>query len=251
MGRLLDFANRVAFGALRDSIPENDAEDIDDDWEERFWERVKAGADYRDLDLWPRDKFYPRKDYPWKVYGYTKDGKKLRAMPTGTIPWWQLDTLMIHTTDTGALGPLRGLSIPAHGLISDPGTIGLLHKLNRRLPHGHSANKFSNGLEVSGRRTINAAQVEAGRLYIRWWCQTVRQNKALAHVEAGRSIGEAMDNMYPLYIIPHRHSHKSRRKDPDREVWEALGEWAIDEGLCKLGRVVGSGQRIPERGQPW
>ena len=238
MGRLLDFANRVAFGALRDSIPENDAEDIDDDWEERFRERVSA--DFRDLDTWPRDK-----EYNWREFGWP--GDKSRAKPKGRIPWERLDTLVLHTTDTGKLGPKRFLGIPAQGGIDGYGGIVLMHDLNRLLYHAHSANRFSNGLEVCGRGTITPEQVEAGRLYIRWWCQTVRFNKAVA---AGPPALAPED--IPLHIIPHRHSHWSRRMDPGPDVWEALGQWAIEMlPNVTLGRVVGSGQRIPERGQPW
>lgn len=225
---LLDWANRVAFGALQNSLPVRDADDIDEDWEPRFEARVSA--DYRDLDKWPRDKVYP-----WREYGWP--GDKSRAMPSGRLPWERLDTLVLHTTDTGGLGPQRFLGVPAHAGIDRDGGIVLCHDLDRRLPHAHAANRYSTGLEVSGKRTITAEQVEAGRLYIRWWHHRVRQQKkATART---------------LYIAPHRHSHWSRRKDPDREVWEALGEWAIDAGLCELGRVVGSGVRVPERGRPW
>lgn len=210
---------------------------------ERLLETGLVARDFRDLSQWNREK-----DYDWRRFGWP--GNKSRARSRGRIAWAKLDTLVLHTTDTGSLHPDRFLGIPAHAGITGDGSIVLCHALNTYLYHAHAANRFSNGLEISGRQTITPEQVEAGRSYIRYWIAEVRRRKALAR---GQPLGPAHAiGPEPLYIIPHRHSHWSRRMDPGPDVWEALGQWAIEMlPNVRLGKVVGSGVRVPPRGTSW
>lgn len=194
----------------------------------------RVSADFRDLSEWPRSK-----SYPWREFGWPSD--KSRARPRGSLRLSRLHTLVLHTTDTGGLHPKRFLGIPAHGGIDKAGGIVLMHHPTRYLYHAHAANRYSNGLEISGRGTITSEQIVSARIYLRWWRERILELRRGAGIDEGE----------PLYIIPHRHSHSSRRFDPGQAVWQAVGEWALDEGLFRLGRVYGSGIRIPRDGAPW
>jgi len=188
-------------------------------------------VDYRDLKEWPR-----RKEYDWRVWGWPPS--KARAQPYGSRSWGKTTTVMLHTTDTGPIGPKRGLGMPCHAYL--PGTsddIVLCHSMTALVAHGHAGNSFSVGLEISGRRAFDrASQVGRGRAFLEYF-------QALRHEQVGEDA--------PCYVMSHRMAHRSRVQDPGEPIWEALGQWAIDELGYELGPVVGSGRPNPDKGEKW
>lgn len=182
-------------------------------------------VDFRDLTVWPRKKVYDP-----KVYGWPKNKK--RGQPYGSRPWEKTTCFFLHTTAVGGMGKNRGLGIPAHLYVPEEPAIVLLHQMERLVAHGHRANRFTVGCEVSGKSNWDtASQVERVRTLIRYF-----QACRFHHIEEGT----------PCYIGAHRQSHRSRVNDPGFEIWRGCGEWAIEELNFRLGPVVGSGRSIPD-----
>ena len=187
-------------------------------------------VDYRDLEEWPRSA-----EYDWREWGWPPNKK--RAQPYGSRSWEKITTVMLHTTDTGPIGHRRGLGMPCHAFIPHDATVVLCHSLTALVAHGHAGNSFSVGVEFSGRCSFDSdSQAERGRAFMRYF-QNLRRMQ----------VGEDA----PCYVMSHRMSHKSRTRDPGVEVWEQVGQWAIDELGFQLGPVVGSGRPNPERGKSW
>lgn len=104
--------------------------------------------------------------------------------------------------------------------------------MERRLAHGHTANRFSVGLEISGVSNWDApSQIDRAKALLRYF-QAVRR----AHVGPDAK----------CYVMAHRQSHASRVRDPGKQIWQDVGEWAIDELGFELGPVVGSGNNLDE-----
>lgn len=202
----------------------------------------ECGVKVLDLRTMDRRKHYPPREacvqngHDFGNWGWYRDGddikdKKndpLRAKPRGTIPWPSLTGVLLHTTDVDMSAP-RFLGTPVQTGIAKDGTIVLCHPINAKLWHAHAANKFTCGVEVSGNKgAILPVQVEPLRALIRY-------------IHAERQRHHAGD----MVIMGHCQSHKSRKNDPGRDIWQAGGEWAIREMGLKLGPVVGSGRAVP------
>ena len=130
----------------------------------------------------------------------------------------------------GGMKAERGLGIPCHAFIPADEAITLCHHADRLTYHGHSANGFTYGVEISGRCDFDSpSQITRARLIIAWW-----QQERLAAFPGA-----------PCYIMAHRQSHWSRVRDPGPVIWRELGEWAIDELGMLEGPVVGDGSPIP------
>lgn len=220
--------------AVIDALARDDnQDDVDDDEPDpldslRSWcsKNEVSVVDYRDLKAWPRDKVYP------KEYGYPRN--KVRAQPASLTlrPWATITTFMLHTTAVGGMTDKRGLGIPAHLYLPKESAIVLCHEMERRLAHGHAANKFTVGLEISGVSDWDApSQIVRARALLRYF-QSVRR----LHVGP-----EAK-----CYVMAHRMSHSSRVRDPGKRIWQDAGEWAIEELGFELGPVVGSGTSVDE-----
>jgi hypothetical protein len=180
--------------------------------------------DYRRETVWPR-----HEDYPTKIYGWPAN--KARGRSRGKRDLAEVTALMLHTTDASGMKAERGLGIPCHAFIPADEAITLCHHADRLTYHGHSANRFTYGLEISGRCDFDApSQITRARLLIAWW----RQERLAAFPGA------------PCYIMAHRQSHWSRVRDPGPVIWRELGEWAIDELGMLEGPVVGDGSPIPD-----
>lgn len=171
------------------------------------------------------------REYPARPHGYPLNKK--RGQSRGVRRWESIDTIMLHTAAV-KLGPDRWLGVPCHGAIASDASVVLCHHADAYLWHGHAANRYSIGIEISGARTIEPPQVEPARALVRYYVELLRE-----HHEAEGVGGK------PIKIIPHRHSHSSRGVDCDAAIWRAVGEWAIDTLDLELGPVVGSGRPIP------
>jgi hypothetical protein len=188
-------------------------------------------VDYRDLKQWPRNRTYP------VDYGYPRD--KSRAAPPlrGVYrDWRSITTLMLHTTAVGGMTPKRGVGIPCHLYLPSDDAVVLCHELELLIYHGHTGNKFSVGLEISGVSAWdNPGQIQRARALVRYF-QAVRR----------ANIPDAA-----CCVMAHRQSHASRTNDPGLRIWQDVGEWAIEELGFKLGPVVGSGKDLgPWRNRP-
>jgi hypothetical protein len=175
--------------------------------------------DYRDLKTWPRTKTYT------KDYGYPLD-KSRAEPPKGGIrrDWKNITTFMLHTTAVAGMTSKRGIGIPCHLYLPQENAVVLCH--------GHAGNQFSVGLEISGVSNWDSpSQIERAKALLRYFQAQRRQVLG----------GDAK-----CYVMAHRMSHESRVKDPGKQIWQDVGEWAIDELGFELGPVVGSGRNVDE-----
>ncbi|MCA9680830.1 MAG: N-acetylmuramoyl-L-alanine amidase, partial [Myxococcales bacterium] len=126
----------------------------------------------------------------------------------------------------------RGLGIPCHFYVPKEPALVLCHDLERIVYHGHTANSFSAGIEITGVSDWDdGSQIERVRAILRYF-------KARRLAEVGADA--------PYYVMAHRQSHESRVNDPGKQIWQDAGEWAIKELGYQLGPVVGSGKTIDE-----
>lgn len=165
-------------------------------------------------------------EYDPKIYGYPRN--KQRGQARGVLPWEKVTTIVLHTAGVSGMHPDRWLGVPTHVAVANDATVVLCHELNTYLWAAHAANRYSCSLEIAGNKTISEAQVVSGRAAFRYMVDELRSRRP-----------------GPVYVAPHRFSHKSRAQDCGPEIWEALGEWAILTLDCELGPVVGSGQGLP------
>lgn len=194
-------------------------------------------TDYRDLKEWPR-----KKDYDTKIHGWPRNKK--RGHPYGRRNIKYRNTFMLHTTAVAGMGHTRGLGIPAHGYIPKDEHIVLLHQIERLVAHGHSANKFCYGCEVSGKSDWDVeSQIARCRQLVIYF----KESRERALLEEYNKKGRELKH----FIMPHRFSHKSRVHDCGIEIWRDVGEWAIEELGFSLGPVVGSGKALPKSGVHW
>lgn len=182
---------------------------------------VGITRDYRDLEQWDRTR-----KYDWRKYGWPAD--KSRGQSRGVIPWENLTTVVVHTAGVTNMHADRWLGVPCHAAVTDAGEAILCHNLNAYLWAAHAANRFSMSLEIAGNRTITDAQILPARELVRYMVDERRR-----HHDG------------PMFIMPHRHSHKSRAHDCDEPIWAEVGEWAMRELGLELGPVVGSGRPVP------
>jgi hypothetical protein len=167
--------------------------------------------------------------YDPKIHGYPVD--KSRGQARGVLPWRSIDTLVLHTAGTEGLHPDRWLGVPCHNAVANDATIVLCHRLDAYLWASHASNRRSVSLEVAGNRTITPAQAVAARALARYNVEELRRKRPLD------DNGEPL----PLYVRPHRLTHKSRAVDTDPAIWREVGEYCIDELGLKLGKPLGSG----------
>jgi hypothetical protein len=183
--------------------------------------------DYRDLKQWPRKKTYT------KDYGYPLD-KSRAEPPKGGIrrAWSTIDSFMLHTTAVSGMTAKRGVGIPCHLYLPKEDAVVLCHELELLIYHGHAGNKFSVGLEIAGASAWDSpSQIERAKALLRYF-------------QAQRRL--MVGNDAKCYVMAHRQSHESRVNDPGKQIWQDVGEWAIDELGFELGRVVGSGRDLNE-----
>lgn len=186
-------------------------------------ERVRV-VDLRGMD---RMIHYDPEDWGWFRGGTRKKNVPRRGRARGTLPWEKRTAIMLHTCAVDMRSP-RFLGCPCHDGISQDGAIVLCHPHNALVYHGHSANRFSIGVEISGKRTITDKQIKSARILLRFITEERQE-----HHEG------------QMAIVAHRMSHRSRVNDPDAQIWRELGVWAIDVLGLKLGPTVGSGRTIP------
>lgn len=182
---------------------------------------VVVSRDFRDVKKWDRTK-----TYDWRKYGWP--GDKSRGQSRGKLPWDKITTIVLHTADANGMHPDRWLGVPSHCAVADDSTAVLQHRLDAYLWAAHALNRFSMSLEIAGKGAITDAQIPVARALVRFMYET-RQS----HHEG------------QMYIAPHRFGHRSRVRDCDSAIWNAVGVWAMDELGLELGPVVGSGKPLP------
>ena len=184
-------------------------------------------VDYRDLDTWPRNKVYD-----WREFGYP--GDKSRAHPYGTRDWNHTTAIWVHTTDTGPIGAHRFLGIPCHGGIAGDATIVLCHHPWRLVPHGHAANRFAIGIEISGRMSMTPEQRTSARQLIEYYV-----------AERTRNLDPQGPFTGPMAIGGHFMSFGGK-PCPGEELFRDLVAWGVNELGLQRGPVVGTGRKPPE-----
>jgi hypothetical protein len=166
------------------------------------------------------------REYDPKRYGWPKNMK--RGQARGMLAWEKVTTIVLHTSGVNGMHPDRWLGVPTHVAVANDATIVLCHELNAYLWAAHAANHYSCSLEIAGDKTITEAQIVSGRAALRYMVDELRERRSGI-----------------VYVAPHRFSHRSRAQDCGPEIWEALGDWAMNELDCELGPVVGSGRALP------
>lgn len=173
-------------------------------------------------------------DHDFGAWGYFRDDDPKRNLPIrgrahGRIAWPKRTTIMLHTTAVIRMAAPRFLGTPAHAAIAYDGTIVLMQPSDAFMWHGHAGNRFSIGVEIAGKSSIEQHQIEPARALLRYL-----HDDRQTHHEA------------QMAIMQHGMAHKSRHpQDCGRAVWEAVAVPAIAELDLKIGPVVGSGS-MPE-----
>lgn len=172
-----------------------------------------------DLDFGAWGYFRTKRNGKW-VYAETPP---LRGENHGSRPWVSMTCTVIHTAAV-VMHAARYIGVPVqHGIAKD-GTIVLCHGIDTYCYHADGANRFSDGIEISGRSTINAAQIVAVHLLLRY----IDAEKA-AHGVKTRC------------VTPHAFSQSQKPNDCGAQVWPHTGQWAQDVLGMKLGPVIAGG----------
>lgn len=171
--------------------------------------------------------------YDPKIHGYPTD--KSRGQSRGVLAWEKVSTIIIHTAGTNGLHPDRWLGVPCHTAVASDATAVLCHELNTYLWAAHAANRYSCSMEIAGNRTITDAQIVVARALLTYMASELRRRRPVG--PNGKPL--------PVYVAPHKFSHKSRVKDCDTRIWQEVGEWGMRELGLLLGPVVGSGTPLP------
>lgn len=200
--------------------------------------------------------------YNWTDLKKEKRTKE-RGKSKGKRNWTDITALCLHQTavDFGS-NPKRMLNVPAHGGTLQDGHIILLNSPIEYMWHGHSANMFSIGIEISCR----AAGIE-GNPETFWISKKEKTQKK----EYQDLVTEATDIQLQAtlelckyyidlvsenggeikYVIAHRQSHKSRVSDPGSKIWKRIAIPLMKEKNLSLHPVIGSGNPIPTAWDPY
>lgn len=201
--------------------------------------RLKRLADEHGLEVYDFRGFDRTAHYDPREWGWFRDEDPKRNLPArgrarGRRAWESITAVMLHRTGVD-MGPHRFLGTPCHDAVARDGSIVLCHPHDAYLPHGHRANRFSVGLEVSS---------ADGRI-------TGRQGVA-ADILLEYVIDDLLEHRPGVPdLMPHRFSHRSRKVDPGRRIWNRVAVPLILERSLGLGPVVGSGRPLPLPGEPW
>lgn len=172
-----------------------------------------------DLDFGPWGYFRTKKAGKWV---FTETPPK-RGRAHGTRPWEKMTSTVVHTAAV-TMHAARFIGVPAqHGIAADA-TIVLAQPINAYMWHANAANKFSDGIEISGKGTITANQTLAVQILLRY----IDAKKA----EMG---------VTKRLIAPHAFSQKKKPNDCGGKIWQVTGQWAQDVLGMSLGPVVGNG----------
>ena len=259
MAPFFDATGRATFRDLWSFFGDPNPEPDPLDTVEELADEIEAlGLKFRDFRGWKRDKKYPS-----KPYGYSRTGglNRKQGRAHGTLPWEKRTAVMLHCTGTQreAMHVDRFVGVPCHIAVASDG-VSVCHPLNAYLYHGHAANRFAVGIEVSGPGgqydEYPDVQLEAARIVVRYCNNVLVSRNPLG--DAG-TLGESPilgpDGMpiregapWRPAIMAHRQSHESRVRDPGLVIWREVGQWGRTELGMPLGPVVGSGNEIHE---PW
>lgn len=191
-------------------------------------EAAELGVEVHDFRGWPRDK-----EYDWREWGWPPNKKRGRSR--GKRSWDQVTAICLHTYGVSGVSWKRYLGVPAHGGVDTDGHIVLCHDQTEYLWHGNAANRFSTGIEIAGVSGFdNPRQVKSARALMRYYSAEQRRNRTEACPAGDR-----------VAVMGHSMAEKGKPLCPGLEIWEALGQWSIQEGLCVMGPVVGTGSPLP------
>lgn len=205
----------------------------------------------------------PKSVENWIYVDLTKTPRKKgsRGTSKGTRKWSQIDTICFHQTACIFSTPERMLGVPAHSGVMRDGKIVLLHNPTSYMWHGHSANKFSIGIEIVAR----AAGIEGdGRTF---WRSSSDKKKGKKYEDLVRECTDIQlaacrelckyyielvkkNGGEIKYVIPHRSSHSSRVSDPGSRIWKEVALKIQEEFGLKLRKPVGSGNPVPQAWDP-
>jgi len=172
--------------------------------------------------------------YPTKIWGYFRDktrGKNIpkRGRARGRLPWEKRTAIMLHRTDVEEMGPHRFLGTPCHGAVANDASIVLCHPNDALVYHGHAANRFSVGIELSDSDgALTEKQVAASLILVRYVHEDL-----MAHRDRD------------VVMMAHRQSRDDRTGDPGGKIFRQVGVPAMNELGMRLGPVVGSGTELP------
>jgi len=198
-------------------------------------DRLMESAAEHDINVLDLRGYSRMQHYPPERWGYFRDDEPKKNVPSrgrahGTLPWQKRTAIMLHITAV-RMGPRRFLGTPCHCAVADDATIVLCHPSNAYVYHGHAANRFSVGVEISSvAGQITMKQTKAARLVVRYIAEDLREHRG---AEAN------------VAIMAHRQSHKLKPNDPGAVVWQQVAVPMAEAIDLVPGPVVGSGKPIP------
>lgn len=145
--------------------------------------------------------------------------------------------------------PLKSyLRTKSHFVILPDGKILQLHPISALLWASHGFNKGSVAVEFAG----NFPNTKG-----KWWKgDTYGRNRVTPdQIEAGRYLVRYLIRTMGLtHILAHRQSSAMRENDPGPDIWNQVGQWAIDNHGLKDGGPgfkIGGGNPIPALWRTW
>ena len=203
-------------------------------------ERLEAalearGQELHDLRGFPRDVHYDTREW-----GYFRKGTRDRNIPDRAKPYGKrtaakTTAVCLHTTAV-EMGWRRFLGTPVQVGVDKRGDVVLCHDVCTLVAHGHAANRFSVGVEISGHSTILPEQAASARDVMRYVQAEVLRRRGL----------EGVNELGRVAVMTHFNATNERSlDDPGEKIWREVGNWAIDELGYVLGPVISTGRRVP------
>lgn len=173
-----------------------------------------------------------------------RGSKHARGKPGPPRPWSKIYGMAVHQSAVGVLHAdhPRLLSIPAHLILHQDGSLSKLHPLVLRLYHAHSLNGFTIGLEIDcreygmagDRRTFwrSKQEIKAGKTV-----EELHRPVTQAQIDA---LPKVLDYCHGAFwhnapiahrihfgIWMHRQGHHSRTSDPGQRIAQACDRHTI------------------------
>jgi hypothetical protein len=190
-----------------------------------------------------------------------RTGAKRRGRSRGKRGIGAVTGICLHQTACVLSGASRFLGVPAHGGVTADADLVLLHPITAVVWHGHAANDFTIGIEISAR--ADGVESDPRTFWLSKRERTRGKTRADLRVEATDAQLRVARVLVRYYVAEvdrqggrieriwaHRQAHRSRVSDPGSRIWQKVAIPLADElglGCGRGGETLRTGAR---RGKP-